>query len=195
MIRNEIAHLAVPIGDVRPYDRNPRRGVVKAIRESIRAHGQYRPIVARRGTGEVLAGNHTYRAMLAEDAAEIAVTWLDCTDDVAKRIVIVDNRTPDLATNDSRLLAELLGELDGLAGTGYTQEQLDDLLEALSPANGVEPGVGERDGLEQRQADVAFALGEFRFTVDAEEFLSWVDEVERAGGADEVKRRLDLCQS
>jgi ParB-like nuclease domain len=49
----------VPIGDLTHYRKNPRRGDIEAIKESLRANGQYRPIVARRQTLEVLAGNHT----------------------------------------------------------------------------------------------------------------------------------------
>lgn len=54
--------LAVDIDSVRPFESNPRRGDVKAIAESLRVNGQYRPIVANKRTGEILAGNHTWQA-------------------------------------------------------------------------------------------------------------------------------------
>jgi hypothetical protein len=54
--------LAVPLAELRPYDRNPCRGDVAAIKASLQAHGQYRPIVVNRPTMQVLAGNHTLEA-------------------------------------------------------------------------------------------------------------------------------------
>ncbi len=62
------------------------------------------------------------------------VTLIDCDEEQAKRIVIVDNRTNDLATYDDAELAVLLTELPSLDGTGYDQAALDDLLDSLSPA-------------------------------------------------------------
>lgn len=55
----------IPISDLQPYPRNPRRGNIPAIAESLRALGQYRPIVVNAGTHtgrrlEILAGNHTF---------------------------------------------------------------------------------------------------------------------------------------
>jgi ParB/Sulfiredoxin domain len=52
----------VPIDDLVPFPGNPRRGNVAAIKQSLEENGQYRPIVVRRQTREVLAGNHTLQA-------------------------------------------------------------------------------------------------------------------------------------
>jgi len=49
----------VPIESLKPYKGNPRRGNIDAIRESLRVNKQYRPVVVREKTREVLAGNHT----------------------------------------------------------------------------------------------------------------------------------------
>ncbi|WP_369354625.1 hypothetical protein [Streptomyces sp. cg2] len=57
------------------------------------------------------------------------MTWLDVDDDTAAKIVIVDNRTSDLAGYDTILLADILQDLPDLQGTGYDQEQLDQLLD------------------------------------------------------------------
>ena len=61
MIPETLSALAVPIDSLTPYQDNPRRGDLEVIKESLAANGQYRPIVANRRTGEVLAGNHTLR--------------------------------------------------------------------------------------------------------------------------------------
>jgi ParB-like chromosome segregation protein Spo0J len=132
MIHETIKDLAVPIDQVHPYARNPRRGNVEAIADSLRRNGQYRPIVARLATGEVLAGNHTLAAAQALGWQEVAVTWVDVDDHDAARIVAVDNRANDQAAYDDAALVELLTSLPDLGGTGYTPEDLDKLISAAA---------------------------------------------------------------
>ena len=133
--------LRVPIAGLTPYGQNPRRGNVQVIVESLARHGQYRPIVVRAKTFEVLAGNHTLAAAKELGWEEIAATFVECTDDEAARIVLVDNRAADLGSYDDELLVELLGNLESLEGTGYDDDDLD-FLRALgeppSPSGGAD---------------------------------------------------------
>jgi DNA modification methylase len=141
VIPDTLAALKVPIGSLRPYGRNPRRGDVAAIRRSLEAHGQYRPLVARTGTGEVLAGNHTLAAALELGWQEIAATFVDVDDDEAARIVLVDNRTADLGVYDDGALAELLESLPGFDGTGWDQAEVARLLASMhEPGADTDPG-------------------------------------------------------
>lgn len=130
-----ISHLATPVDELRPYPRNPRRGNVDAIADSLTSHGQYRPIVARLD-GEVLAGNHTLAAARQLGWTHVAAVRLDVDDEQAMRIVLADNRTADLGVYDDEELITLLGELDasleGLYGTGWAAEDIK-ALEALRP--------------------------------------------------------------
>jgi ParB-like chromosome segregation protein Spo0J len=126
------------IDSLKPYHLNPRRGDTAAVEASIDAFGQFKAIVCNRGSlskggyeREVLAGNHTLRAMKAKGHAEILVHWIDVDDDTAKRIVVADNRTSDLATNDDHVLAELLTSIENLDGVGYTPYDLDALAALL----------------------------------------------------------------
>ena len=128
MIPETLSALAVPIDSLTPYQDNPRRGDLEAIKESLAVNGQYRPIVANRRTGEVLAGNHTLRAAEQLGWTRIAVTWVDVDDETARRIVLVDNRSNDLAGYDDALLASILEDLPDLEGTGYDQAALAELL-------------------------------------------------------------------
>src|SRR5439155_16353369 len=116
----------VSIEGLKPYARNARRGDVEAIAASLRVHGQYRPIVVRAATNEVLAGNHTLKAAQEEGWDEILATFISCSEEEAKRIVLVDNRASDLATYENEALADLLQELPSLDGTGYDQAALDE---------------------------------------------------------------------
>lgn len=127
----------VPTAELRLYEGNARQGDVGAITESLRRLGQYRAIVVNRGTLtgrplEVLAGNHTVQAARAIGWATITAHLVDVDDDTARRIVLVDNRTNDLATNDTAALLELLQHLEGdYSGTGYDGDAVDELLEAV----------------------------------------------------------------
>ena len=112
---------------------NPRRGDVAAIRESLEVNGQYKPIVVNRPTMDVLAGNHTLRAARELGWEAIWATLVDVDEEHARRILLVDNRTNDLAGYDTQELVDLLAELSDLEGTGYDQAALDRLLDELAP--------------------------------------------------------------
>lgn len=127
-IPSTLEALTVPVSGLVPYGANPRRGSIDVIRESLTRHGQYRPIVVRAKTFEVLAGNHTLAAAKELGWSEIAATFVDCTDDEAARIVLVDNRAADLGTYDDEVLAELLSSLPDLEGTGFDADDLATLL-------------------------------------------------------------------
>ncbi len=125
----------VAVGSLRLSGQNPRRGDVAAIKQSLEANKQYQPIIARRSTGEVLVGNHRLLAARELGWREIAVCFIDVDDDQARRILLADNRTSDLAGYDSQALIDLLEELDGgFVGTGYVQADLDALLDEASAA-------------------------------------------------------------
>lgn len=131
-IPDTLAALAVPIDQLRPYAGNPRRGNLDVLMESLATTGQYRPVVGNRRTGEVLAGNHTLAAAVALGWSELAVTWVDVDDDTARRVVLVDNRSNDLAGYDDAELAALLESVTDLTGTGFTDADVAALLASTS---------------------------------------------------------------
>lgn len=131
-----------PITAVQPHPANPRRGATPAIIESIRANGFYGSVIAQRSTGYILAGSHRHAAAIAAGLEQIPVTWVQVDDEQAKRIMLADNRTSDLGAYDEPALAELLQaahDLGDLTGTGYTEADLTDLLEHLTPYRPPEP--------------------------------------------------------
>lgn len=150
-IVDSLLPLAVPIGDLTRYYRNPRRGDVAAVAESLRVHGQFKPIVVNCGTltgrpNEILAGNHTWDAAQVRGWDQIAVSWVDVDDDDAAKVVIVDNRTSDLAGYDTELLADILSGLPDLDGTGYDQDAVDDLLDGIELPSQLAAETTDREG-------------------------------------------------
>lgn len=133
MIRKELESLAINIDEVHTHPANVRQGDVGAISESLKAHGQYRPIVYQQSTHRILAGNHTYKAAKALGWTHIAATPVICDDEQALRILLADNKANDLATYDEPELIELLKQLadtsDGLLGTLFDEDELDSLIE------------------------------------------------------------------
>ncbi|MGW4138827.1 ParB N-terminal domain-containing protein [Streptomyces mirabilis] len=151
-IPESLLSLAVPVDELTGYHRNPRTGDVEAIAESLRVNGQYKAIVVNRGThtgrpNEILAGNHTWAAAKELGWEQIAATWVDVSEEDAARIVVVDNRTSDLAGYDSELLADILEDLPDLDGTGYDQTALDKLLDSRALPDTIDlPSDGQGTG-------------------------------------------------
>lgn len=127
-IRPELADLAIPIDSVSPHPRNARRGDVGAVAASLEEHGQYAPIIVSKRGMRIVAGSHRWRAAKQLGWDEIAAQVLDLTDVQAKKLLLVDNRTSDLATYDHDALLELLGSLPSMEGTGFTLDAVDDLM-------------------------------------------------------------------
>ena len=132
----DIEYGRVNVDVLQTFENNPREGDVAAIAESLELRGQYRPLVVNRGTFtgrdmEVLAGNHTLLAArsLGWDSVDVGV--IDVDEQTATQIVLADNRLADLGGYDDKSLAELLESLDDLAGTGYTIEDLDELVASV----------------------------------------------------------------
>lgn len=151
MIREELKGHLKPINSIKPHPKNVRQGDVGAIAQSLEAHGQYIPILVQKKTGHIVKGNHTWAAAKVLGWSEVAVLELDITDRKALELLLTDNKTSDQAMYDENALAELLESLSkdkqSLAGTGYTGDDLDDLLASfqerfqpsLTPYGGAKP--------------------------------------------------------
>lgn len=121
----------VDLTSLQPYPKNPRVGDIQAIADSLAKNGQYRPLIVQKSTGQILGGNHTWKAAAHLGWNKIAVTYVDVDDEAAARIVLADNRTNDLATYNADLLAEVLKSIPDAGGTGYSQDDYDLLVSAL----------------------------------------------------------------
>jgi ParB-like chromosome segregation protein Spo0J len=118
----------VPIGTIQPHPDNKRRHTVERIEASLRAHGQFKPLVVQKSTRHVIAGNGTLQAAQNIGWTEIDVHFKDVDDDQAMRILLVDNKAGDDSGYDDRGLAEVLAQFgDDLDGTGWTTDEADEL--------------------------------------------------------------------
>lgn len=163
IIAEALAGLVAPIKSLKPHPDNPRRGDVTGIASSLARFGQVRPILAQRSTSFIVAGNHTYQAALSLGWKRIAVAVVDLSDEDARAYMLADNRWSDVATNDDAALLAILrelGEAGQLEGTGYSPDDLDDLLALLeSQTTPPEPfGGGHSESPEETAARVRPAL-------------------------------------
>jgi hypothetical protein len=140
----------VPTDSLQGYYKNPRVGDIDAIAISLDQNGQYRPILVNIGTltgreNEILAGNHTWMAARRELTYRdgegnqcfkeayplIYASFIDVDEDTAKKIVLADNKTADGGSYEESILAELFASLPDVTGTGYTKDEVDDILSGL----------------------------------------------------------------
>lgn len=134
------------ISKLKFYPGNARRGDIDLIAESLEKLGQYKPIVVNKD-GTILAGNHTVMAAQRLGWTEIDVHRVDVDDDTARRIVIVDNKANDEAEYDVESLVNLLTELPDLSGTGFSRDEVDELLEALDAVEDEAPAAQEPENM------------------------------------------------
>lgn len=132
-------HQTVAINSIEPHPLNVRQGDIGLITNSLKEHGQYRPIVVQTSTNRILAGNHTFKAAKALKWKTIEATFVDCDDDQALRILLMDNRANDVASYDDHALVSMLKEMMDtelkLDGTGFDPSDLDDLIRDLELAD------------------------------------------------------------
>ena len=144
----------VPIGRLKSHERNVNQGDFGAIQESIEANGFFGALVCQRSSRRILAGNHRFAVAQKLGYTELPVTWVDVDDEAALRILLADNRTGRLGTDNSAALAELLAELagtdTGLAGTGYDGDALDQLIADLAGPDFSPVGMDEQGQLDQK---------------------------------------------
>ena len=152
----------VSVDAIKPYPKNPRRGNVKLIAESLAEYGQYKPITVNKATNEILVGNHTYAAAKSLGWKEIDVTYVEVDEATAAKIVLIDNRASDLSAYDNNALLELLERLDSLEHTGYGDDEFDDVLarieeektpsvkEAITDKPSLNEIAGQIEGLAER---------------------------------------------
>lgn len=185
----------VEITSLKPYPKNPRRGDVDEIAQSLKVNGQYKPIVVNRRDQTILAGNHTWRAARSLGWTHIAVSYVDVDDYGAQKIVLADNRTSDMSSYDDTKLLELLESLPTLDGTGFKPVDLEQLQTLVSGEGAFTAPNSDRTG--KVGDEIRVCVGTYRAMVDDDVYKEWADEIIETYGDDdgalkEVKRRLHL---
>lgn len=125
-----LKRMAVPIDSLVPDPENARlhpEQNLGAIQESLRLYGQVKPVVVRKATNVIVAGNGTVRAAKALGWTEVAAVFVDMTDVEAAGYGLADNRTAELARWDFEVVARLdkLLLAAGHAVVGWSDKELE----------------------------------------------------------------------
>ena len=170
-IADGLVGLAVPIGSLTEDPRNVRvhgKRNMEIIRSSLSRFGQRVPLVARRETGVVIAGNARLAAARELGWSEVAVLYVEDDAATATAYALVDNRSSDLSTFDQAGLAEVLVTLQGvdlsLEEIGWDDSEVEEILGGISSEESeeqVEEG-GGAEGTKKRA---------FRFTDEEDEMV------------------------
>lgn len=159
----DLTYEVVPIDEIRTHPDNPRRGDLDRLGASIARNGFFAPCIVQRSTGLILAGNHRWLAAKAQGLTEVPAVFVDVDQDQARRIMVADNRMSDVATYDESALAALLGDIaldpEGLAGTGFSEDDLARLIPDAQPAAPPDGSLDERKVHECPSCGYMWTLG------------------------------------
>jgi hypothetical protein len=126
--------------DLIPWERNPRKHNMPALRASIERFGFRNVIVVNGRTNTIEAGHGRAQAAIDLGIQEVPVLFVDDDDATAAAYAIADNRQTEISGWDDEALLKLLLELQALdqnasIGVGYTDEDIADLVRKVEGIN------------------------------------------------------------
>ena len=134
-IAEALQPLAVPIGLVKPDPRNARlhpQPNLDALKRSLTAYGQRKPIVVNAKTMTIEAGNGLWQAARELGWPEVAAVLVDDDGVTAQAYALMDNKSALMADWDLPRLKDILQELDTGAFemdlTGFLEAEIEDLM-------------------------------------------------------------------
>lgn len=143
----ELPREDVLLAELRPHPRNYQEhpdDQIEHLMASIRQFGFFRNVVVTR-EGTILAGHGAIEAAsrLGMESVPAVRLELDPDSPDALKVLALDNEVPRFAERDDRGLSEILREIaagasDGLAGTGYDEMILADLVMVTRPASEIQ---------------------------------------------------------
>jgi hypothetical protein len=101
------------------------------IEASLREHGQVEPLLVRRGSNVVIAGNARLSVLRKLGVERAACHVVDLTDEQATRLGLVMNRSGDLAEWDLATLQGLLVEDEAVLAGLFDDDELARLLDGF----------------------------------------------------------------
>jgi hypothetical protein len=174
----------VDITTIKPHPQNVNEGDKAVIEASIRQNGFWGSLVCQKSTRYILAGNHRAEIAASLGFTDLPVTWVDCSDEDAIRVLLADNRTGRLGKDNPKKLADLLVKISatntGLLGTGYKQPDLDRIIAKANSLTDEMTAVSESGGGTRAIQYLRFGDKQIPLTKDEYERLT-VAAAEHAG--------------
>ena len=132
----------VDVAKLVPNPKNPNQhpdNQIQLLGRIIRQTGWRQPITVSKRSGFIVKGHGRLSAALLEGIKEAPVDYQNYTNDAEEYAdLVADNRIAELAETDNRLLADIFAEIDTgeipMELTGYTEDEVESLVTALSEA-------------------------------------------------------------
>ena len=132
----------VDVAKLVPNPKNPNQhpdNQIQLLGRIIRQAGWRQPITVSKRSGFIVKGHGRLSAALLEGIKEAPVDYQNYTNDAEEYAdLVADNRIAELAETDNRLLADIFAEIDTgeipMELTGYTEDEVESLVTALSEA-------------------------------------------------------------
>lgn len=144
----------VDVAALVPNPKNPNThpdSQIQLLGRIIRQTGWRAPITVSKRSGFIVKGHGRLAAALLEGVKEVPVDYQNYTNDAEEYAdLVADNRIAELAEIDQKLLADIFADIDTgeipMELTGYTEDEVESLVTALSEALHKEELTGE-DGI------------------------------------------------
>ena len=132
----------VDVAKLVPNPKNPNQhpdSQIQLLGRIIRQAGWRQPITVSKRSDFIVKGHGRLAAALLEGMKEAPVDYQNYTNDAEEYAdLVADNRIAELAETDNRLLADIFAEIDTgeipMELTGYTEDEVESLVTALSEA-------------------------------------------------------------
>ncbi len=176
----------IPLGEVLSWKRNPKTHNIPAIIESMERFGFMQPLIRDDATSRLVAGHGRLEAltqMLGKDKPAPknilvvkgvwhvpVITGISFLSEAeAESYLLADNRLVELGGWDNAMLVSLLQINASLAGTGYTEAELDEKIMQLK--QGTKEGITPKETLDRyengdtKQIVLYFMLEEYHLVM------------------------------
>lgn len=137
----------VPTSDVIPNEKNPNQhpdSQIELLASIIKATGWRNSITVSKLSGLVVSGHGRLEAAKKAGLKEVPVeyqSFQSMAEEIAS--LTADNRIAELAENSATMLADILADFDTgempIELTGYTEEDIEGILEAIAGEDDAEP--------------------------------------------------------
>ncbi len=135
MIHNvieDLEPLLFELSELNPDPQNARHDHnIAGIAKSLANYGQRKPIVVNKNGNIIEAGNGTWLAARSLGWTHLAAVFVTDSPDDHIGYAIADNRLGDASSWDVEILANSLGKIDEDVYTGFTPEDLQNLMDEV----------------------------------------------------------------
>ena len=130
-VENRINIKYLPISELRPYLRNPRKNdkAVKVVEKSIKEFKFRNPIILDKNN-EIVAGHTRLKAAIKLGYKELPTIQInDLTDEQIKAFRIMDNKSSESSSWDWDLLKLEFEDMKELEFTGFTEAEIEKVMD------------------------------------------------------------------